>query len=304
MEILNPNGQEVPQMTKQPQVTASKVNKDDAQEWLESLQQVGEGWYRQVALAVRAGAHKALGMERREFAALIGQKLIDPREAIIELHRDKHSNVAIADVLGVGVDRVTVVLAEEGLIEMTPARQKQIEEGRLRGGHHWQDGKTQPPRSDSAKETQPPRSDSDVADLRAEIELLSAELKGSDKARKQEIRELKDKYQRERLDQERKHEAAIKAIEQKGLSEEEKAAELERARKEADAWAQEKGQQIMTSLSFLVVSHVVGALDEAKDGLHELLDKGAINTGALDQIEAAYTAFTSELNVARMGVRL
>ena len=34
---------------------ASKIDTTDAQESLEGLQQVGEGWYRQVALAVRQG---------------------------------------------------------------------------------------------------------------------------------------------------------------------------------------------------------------------------------------------------------
>src|ERR1017187_8410129 len=97
-------------------MATSKVAPEDAQEWLETLQQVGEGWYRQVGLAVKMGAPKALGLERREFTALIGQRLIDPREAIVQLHGEGHSPAAIADVLHVAQDTVQRVQIEEGLI--------------------------------------------------------------------------------------------------------------------------------------------------------------------------------------------
>src|ERR1017187_4333553 len=99
-------------------MATSKVAPEDAQEWLETLQQVGEGWYRQVGLAVKMGAPKALGLERREFTALIGQRLIDPREAIVQLHEEGHKPEMIGDVLHVDATKtVRRILREEGLID-------------------------------------------------------------------------------------------------------------------------------------------------------------------------------------------
>ncbi len=59
-------------------------------------------------------------MDRREFAlAAGGFKLMDPREAIKELHKAGMSQVAIADVLGVDRQKtVSRVLAEAGMAEL------------------------------------------------------------------------------------------------------------------------------------------------------------------------------------------
>jgi len=101
-------------------MASSKLNKEDAQEWLESLQQVGEGWYRQVQLAVRANAHKALGMERREFARTIGQRLIDPREAIIEMYQAGSSIQEISDILAVSRSDTVIPALKEAALYKEP----------------------------------------------------------------------------------------------------------------------------------------------------------------------------------------
>jgi chromosome segregation ATPase len=143
----------------------SKVSEEDARLWLSSLQQVGEGWYKQVGLAVKANAHKALGMERREFVAQVGQRLIDPREAIIELHREDMTVAAIADVLGVGHHTVTRVLVEEGEIE---SRELSAGGGREAARRRDASGENAAPSRDSV--------DSTAEEVDDEIEALEAAL--------------------------------------------------------------------------------------------------------------------------------
>jgi hypothetical protein len=169
-------------------MSVSKVVPEDAQEWLETLQQVGEGWWRQVGLAVKMGAHKALGLERREFTALIGQRLIDPREAIVELHREGRPMVEIADVLRVSAaNTVARILREEGLIE-APAPPKQITtEGRA---------------IDSTAEDL----DELTIKLAADIEGLEAQLRDTDEAHKAGIENEVKKLvaQQRKMDDDRK----------------------------------------------------------------------------------------------------
>lgn len=276
-------------------MTASKLNKEDAQEWLESLQQVGEGWYRQVALAVRAGAHKALGMERREFARQIGQRMVDPREAIIELHREGYSYQAIADVLGVSVDyTVQRVLAEEGLIEWRP----DVARKALQSGH-------QVPETAIANADQVPEiaigngdAGSDVDVLQGEIDRLTTKVKGEQAKRKREVAQLNAKikdYQQQLVDEAREARKAAEAE----LTEQER----ERARKEADAWAAEQGAKIAAGVAHLVVGKVTAALEDAREGLRLLIEQGGTTTDHLNEIEAAHAAFVEELNVARMSER-
>jgi hypothetical protein len=80
-----------------------------AEEFTQSLQQIGEGWYRQVALGFRLGIPEALGLGRREWADRFGHTLRSVeqrREAVAELSADGFSNRAIADALGVHHDTI------------------------------------------------------------------------------------------------------------------------------------------------------------------------------------------------------
>ena len=81
---------------------------------LDALGEAGSGWYRQVALAVKMEAHKALGMDRRDFTARIGIRMggttADRDNAIRELSAEGVSNTAIADVLRVSAVTVRNVL--------------------------------------------------------------------------------------------------------------------------------------------------------------------------------------------------
>lgn len=268
-------------------MATSKLNKDDAQEWLESLQQVGEGWYRQVALAVRANAHKALGMERREFAQAIGQRMIDPREAILELHREGHTNEAIADILGISKNTSRVVLIEEGLIEP-----------RSIGS-----GKTSELRSDRSQETV---IDGDAVDLdreneqlRAEVDRLASEIKGAEVKRKREVDEYKQKVKDLRASITEERRKAQQEIEVKLT-----AAERERAQKEVEAWAEDQAQKVMAGLSQLLVGHITSALQEATGDLREMINQGAVTAEAINTITAVHGGFVDELNVAGMSVQL
>jgi hypothetical protein len=100
-------------------MAASRLNREDAEALLAGLQQTGEGWWLLVGTAVNAGAPKALGIDRREFVRQIGQRLINPDQAIVDLYQAKHSQTAIAEILSIHNDVVNRVLVEAGLIEPT-----------------------------------------------------------------------------------------------------------------------------------------------------------------------------------------
>jgi hypothetical protein len=88
---------------------AMSLEKIDAEEFSQSLEQIGEGWFRQLALGIKLGAPEALGLTRRQWADRIGLKVRDRAERInigIELAAEGLSNRAIADVIG--VDESTV----------------------------------------------------------------------------------------------------------------------------------------------------------------------------------------------------
>jgi hypothetical protein len=269
-------------------MAVSKLNAEDAQEWLESLQQVGEGWWRQVGLAVRANAHKSLGMDRREFVATIGQKLVDPREAIIELYEEKYTIEAIADILGVSRERtVERVLAEAGLIEWKPY----IARLALESGYDVPADVID--EEDPTDETLIGEEDR----LRTQIEALEVKLRGEQTKRKREVQDVKDRLAELRKAVTEEKRRARKEAESK-LTE----AERERARKEAEAWAEEQGQKILAGFSALTVEHIVGALQEATDDIRLLIKEGGVNDKALRKIETAHAGFQEELNVARMAV--
>jgi hypothetical protein len=76
----------------------------DAEEFSQTLEQIGEGWFRQLALGIKLGAPEALGLSRREWSDRIGLRVRDRTERInieIKLSAEGLSNRAIADVIGV-----------------------------------------------------------------------------------------------------------------------------------------------------------------------------------------------------------
>mgnify|MGYP000529477421 CR=1 FL=1 len=241
-----------------------KVNQNEAQEWLESLQQVGEGWWRQANLALSMGAHNALGMEPREFVLAIGrQQTLDAKDAVVEMFQSGTSQKRITEIVGMSARRVQMILAEAGLIEVTPQIQRMLETG-----------KTQPDRTDlkghpgngSIGETTARAGviDAEVVedDLQAEIEALRIAVAATEAKRKSEVTELKAKVAKF---QKELRTAAITAREEAeaALTEQERA----RAEKEAEAWAKEQQQKTLGGLAFLLVNQVVGALEEAGDGI-------------------------------------
>ena len=80
------------------------LDRSDAEEFSQSLEQIGEGWFRQLALGIKLGAPEALGLTRREWSDRIGLKIrsrAERQQIGFELSAEGLSNRAIADVLGV-----------------------------------------------------------------------------------------------------------------------------------------------------------------------------------------------------------
>lgn len=288
-------------------MATSKINQADAQEMLESLQQIGEGWWRQANLALNMGAHRALGMEPREFVLTIGrQQTLDAKDAVLEMFRSGTSMSRIATIVGMSALKVQMILAEEGLIEITPKVQRMLDTG-----------KTEPDRTDnrtarigSAGETSSRDEvidaevvEDDADTLYAEIEALDAKVKGEQAKRRREVKDLKEQisgYQRQLVNAEReaqrKAEAALTSQERKRLA------------KEAEAWAQEHGEEVMAGLTAgmasLIMGQITESLEAASEGVRHLTTQlGGITGEQLQEIERAHAVFIEELNVARMSER-
>ncbi len=85
------------------------LEKIDAEEFSQTLEQIGEGWFRQLALEIKLGVPEALGLTRRQWSDRIGVTVrgaAERRGAVTELSAEGLSNRAIADVLG--VDKRTI----------------------------------------------------------------------------------------------------------------------------------------------------------------------------------------------------
>ena len=88
------------------------MNRQDAEEFTETLGQIAGGAWRQIALAKRLGVPEALGLSvdewvNRRLGGYIRMSAEDRRPVVRELHDEGMSTRAIAEV--VGVDQATVV---------------------------------------------------------------------------------------------------------------------------------------------------------------------------------------------------
>ena len=80
------------------------MEEDDALEFSRSISQIGEGWFRQVALGVKLHIPETLGLSRHDWCDQFKVAMRSPDErrlATSELKADGLKNVEIADVLGV-----------------------------------------------------------------------------------------------------------------------------------------------------------------------------------------------------------
>jgi hypothetical protein len=80
------------------------ITKPEAEEFSQTIEQIGEGWFRQLALGIKLGVPLALGLTRRQWSDRIGVTVrgaAERRGAVTELSAEGLSNRAIADVLGV-----------------------------------------------------------------------------------------------------------------------------------------------------------------------------------------------------------
>lgn len=263
-------------------MATSKVTREDAQEWLESLQQVGEGWYRQVALAVRANAHKALGMERREFAAQIGQRMIDPREAILELHKDGMSGREVADVLGISDNTVRRVLAEEGLITLPSAAVS---------GSSASQGAAVSGTAEEVEEDERIRELEDaLADADAEVRGQKKRAADERKAFKKELADLK----KEIVLLERQAEAADDEEDEQALQREKQAREAELS---------EMQRRMLARFAGGIADGVVAQIENAREQLAKLINDDVLTSGMVDRIGIAVRKLADELRVAEMAAK-
>jgi hypothetical protein len=270
-------------------MAASKVNREDAQEWLESLQQVGEGWYRQVALAVRAGAHKALGMERREFAQHIGQRMIDPREAVIELYREQHTIKAIEDVLGLSNVTVRRILMEAGLIEVAqlpPA-----------GGWGAREKEARGEQSAREKEARGEHDGDQVIALQEQLADAEAALSGQ----KKKAAEAAKEYRKEAADLKKKIVLLERATKEAESKEDKKAAE--RHRKEAEAELQELERKMLSKFAGSIADGICASMENATEQLGLLIRDDVLTTKAVERIGNALQALNDQYRLAELAAR-
>lgn len=90
--------------------TPNALTADDALEFSRNLAQIGEGWWRTIALAVKLEVPTLLGLTRREWAetyhGYVKMPIEERREAVAELTAEGLSQREVADVIG--VDAATV----------------------------------------------------------------------------------------------------------------------------------------------------------------------------------------------------
>jgi DNA-binding CsgD family transcriptional regulator len=101
------------------------ISSADAEEFTSSLESIGDGWFRQLALGVRLGVPAALGLSRREWSDRIGvamRSTVERREAVAELAAEGLSNRAIADILGVDKETVRNDIGENSPLQTHPPR--------------------------------------------------------------------------------------------------------------------------------------------------------------------------------------
>jgi hypothetical protein len=109
------------------------ISKQDAEEFSQTLEQIGEGWFRQLALGIKLGVPEALGLTRRQWSDRLGVKVRNAeerRDAVIELTDEGLSRRAVGDVLGVDDRTVRRDLAgPKGAANAAPDETAQGREG-------------------------------------------------------------------------------------------------------------------------------------------------------------------------------
>jgi hypothetical protein len=223
----------------------TRKEKEVARVWeaIAGLQQIGDGWWRVVAAEIEAGSHKVVGMDRREFAARIGRRVVDPHDAIIELHRAGHSQQTTADILGISKATVRNVLIEGGEIEGKLDPKGALPSGTQRPTNSGRNG-TQRPIDSTADEV-----DEEKDKLRRHVKSLEARVEGQKKTERK--RETDDFIERERnkTDADRKREA-----------------------KEREAKAAALGEPVEKLNASMAAASIVIYLDEIANNLSEAFE--------------------------------
>lgn len=250
------------------------ISKENAEEYTQTLAQHMVASYRQIELAHRMGIPKTLGYESlRDWVknCLGGYMQLSTQErkkAINELEAQGYSQRTIGEILGVS----------QSVVSETRSDQRRSHSG-----------------SDQGKQSKSDRqgiSPEALAKAQADAQVARAAKAQADS----EIEELKEKLQKAASNAlVLKREATEAAL--ANLTEQER----ERAKKEANAYAQEMGEKMLTGISNILVTVVVKALQEATEVTKQIVqDCNGIPTEYLKQIEEAHAAFIEELNVARM----
>lgn len=112
-------------------VPETSMSVEDALEYSDSLAQIGQGWYRQIAWAFRQDIPERLGLSRREWAekyhGYLKLPIPERREAVAELAATGMSQREIADAIGVSEATVNRDLAP--VTDVTPDEQESPSDG-------------------------------------------------------------------------------------------------------------------------------------------------------------------------------
>lgn len=249
---------------------------------LDALGQAGDGWYRQVALAVKMKAPEALGIDRREFVDTIGlrmgRSMVERDQAIRQLTEEGMSQTAIADILGVSPSTVRAVQRGED-----PYRPHRPE---LPAGAD----ENAPAGRDMEDENAPAGRAEEIVDLRARLTRAEAE------AEEAENNALRRQTQLDRL-RARHHEVSerLRALEEgpEETLDQETLDRLEREMREGNnRWLSEHD-----------VRHTIGLLIEARETVAGLIEKGVTNE-QVERLTEHVTQLVNEFEVARAAASL
>ena len=278
------------------------LTEEVAEKWTQSIARAIDVGYEQIDLAIQTGIPKKLGMAPRDWVnerlgGYVRLSIEARRKAVAELKAKGRSQRQIADVIGVGQQTVN---KDQKPIERTSEPKESPTE-----------------REKAAPDPALKAKDEELAKLRKSEkeaqDALAKQKKDAAEAAKKKDAEFK-KFQDETNKKQSKFDEQINEVKAKAVKailENRKLAqasmteqERERAKKEADAWANEQGEKVLAGLAVLVVNSIVGYLQNATRCMRELIEDGGIVEDHVQSIDQAYIAFIEEFNVVRMSVEV
>ena len=296
------------------------LTEEVAEKWTQSIARAIDVGYEQIDLAIQTGIPKKLGMAPRDWVnerlgGYVRLSIEARRKAVGELKAKGRSQRQIADVIGVGQQTVN---KDQKPIERTSEPKESPTDAPTSPLERTSEPKESPTeREKAAPDPALKAKDEELAKLRKSEkeaqDALAKQKKDAAEAAKKKDAEFK-KFQDETNKKQSKFDEQINEVKAKAVKailENRKLAqasmteqERERAKKEADAWANEQGEKVLAGLAVLVVNSIVGYLQNATRCMRELIEDGGIIEDHVQSIDQAYIAFIEEFNVVRMSVEV